>query len=151
MANTSTEPVAEGTRYKADTTRIAVLAIFACGVYGSGIFAVVYAAYLTVNAFHAAHSMPILPWVAAFILIVSGMLSVVYGFFFRPREARVSKNQIALVFWDGNGKVMDRSQVESIEVSSSRIVIKGGGKRLVVGKMFSEWKKLSGELAAWRS
>jgi hypothetical protein len=150
MANTSTEPVAEGKRFKADTTRIAVFAVFACGVYGSGILMVMYAAYLTIKAVHAGQGAPVLPWAAAFVLVVSGMLAVIYGFFFRPREARLSENQVAVVFWDGNGKVMDRSQVESMDVGRSRIVLKGAGKRLVVDRMYSGWDALRGELAAWR-
>jgi hypothetical protein len=151
MANTSTEPVAEGKRFKADPFRIAVFGIFACGVYGSGIVSVVCSAFLTIRAAHAGLPVPILPWAVSFVLIVSGMLAVIYGFFFRPREARLSESQVAVVFWDGNGKVMDRDKVESMDVGSSRIVLKGAGKRLVVGKMFSDWKRLSGELGAWRS
>ena len=150
MANTSTEPVAEGKRFKADTTRIAVFAVFACGIYGSGILMVMYAAYLTIKAAHAGQGAPILPWIASFILVVSGMMAVIYGFFFRPREARLSENQVAVVFWDGNGKVMDRAQVESMDVGRSRIVLKGAGKRVVVGRMYSGWDALRGELATWR-
>ncbi|MDB5104943.1 MAG: hypothetical protein JWP91_2632 [Fibrobacteres bacterium] len=149
MANTSDEPVYEGKRFKADPVRIAIVAVTACGIYGSGIIMVVYAAYLTIRAVHAGQSAPVLPWAVAFVLVVSGMLGVIYGFFFRPREARLSENQIALVFWDGNGKVMDRDKVESVDVGASRIVLKSGGKRMVVGKMFSEWKALRGELGAW--
>ena len=151
MANTSTEPVAEGKRFKADTTRIAVFALFACGLYGSGICAVVYSAFITVRAFHAGQGVPVLPWIGAFVLMVSGMLAVIYGFFFRPREARLSGTQVAIVFWDGNGQVMDRVQVESMDVGSFRIVLKGGGKRLVLGRMFEGWAQLRGELAAWQS
>jgi hypothetical protein len=150
MANTSTEPVSDGKRFKADTTRIAVFAIFACGIYGSGIIMVMYAAFLSVRAVHAGQGLPVLPWVASFVLVVSGMLSVIYGFFFRPREARVSGTQVALVYWDGNGKVMDRAQVESLEVGASRVVLKGGGKRLVVSRMFSGFDSIRSELSAWR-
>lgn len=150
MANTSTEPVAEGKRFKADTTRIAVFAVFACGIYGGGILTVMYAAFLTIKAAHAGQSTPFLPWAAAFVLVVSGMMAVIYGFFFRPREARLSESQVAVVFWDGNGKVMDRSQVESMDVGRSRIVLKGAGKRLVVDRMYSGWDALRGELSAWR-
>lgn len=150
MANTSTEPVADGKRFKADTTRIAVFAFLACGIYGSGIIMVMYAAYLTIKAAHAGQAVPALPWVASFVLVVSGMMAVIYGFFFRPREARLSESQVAVVFWDGNGKVMDRAQVESMEVGRSRIVLKGAGKRVVVDRMYSGWDALRGELAAWR-
>jgi hypothetical protein len=150
MANTSTEPVAEGRKFKADTTRIAILAVFACGVYGGGILTVMIAAWATVKSYHAHQGVPAMPWVAAFVLVVAGMLSVIYGFFFRPREARLSPTQVAVVYWDGNGKTMDRDKVESMDVGKSRIVLKGGGKRLVVSNMFAEWKTLREELAAWR-
>jgi hypothetical protein len=149
MANTSTEPVAHGKRFKADPLRIAVMAVIACGVYGSGIASVFWAAYTAINAVHANQSIPVLPWTVAFVLVVSGMLLVIYGFFFRPREARLSEDQVALVFWDGNGKVMDRKKVESMVVGRSRIVLKGGGKRMVVDKMFSDWPALKGELGGW--
>lgn len=150
MANISTEPVAQGKRFKADTTRIAVFAFFACGIYGGGILTVMYAAFLTIKAAHAGQGTPLLPWVASFVLVVSGMMAVIYGFFFRPREARLSENQVAVVLWDGNGKVMDRSQVESMDVGRSRIVLKGAGKRLVVDRMYSGWDDLRAELSAWR-
>lgn len=150
MANTSTEPVAHGKRFKADPLRIAVMAVFACGIYGSGIAAVFWASYSTINAFHAQQGVPVFPWMVAFVLVVSGMLLVIYGFFFRPREARLSENQVAVVYWDGNGKVMDRKNVESMRVGRSRIVLKGGGKRLVVDSMFSDWPALKRELGGWK-
>jgi hypothetical protein len=149
MANTSTEPVADGKRYKASPIRIAILGLLACGIYGAGIGMVVWAAYLTNKAFHGEGTVPFLPWAAAFVLMVSGMLSVIYGFFFRPREVRLNESQVALVYWDGNGKVMDRAQVESMQVTGSRVVLRGGGRKLVIGPMFSDWKKLRGELGAW--
>jgi hypothetical protein len=149
MANISTEPVADGRKFKADTTRIAILAVFACGVYGSGILSVMLSAYITVKAYHAHQGVPAYPWVASFFLIISGILSVIYGFFFRPRETRLSATQVAVVYWDGNGKSMDRNEVESVDVGKYRVVLKGGGKRVVVSSMFAEWKTLREELAAW--
>lgn len=145
------EPVPDGKRFKADSMRIAIFALFACGVYGGGIAAVVWAAYVTMNAMRSSDSLPVLPWVAAFVFVVSGMLTVVYGFFFRPRECRISENQVGLVFWDGTGKVMDRRKLDSVEVSRSRIVLRGEGKRLVVGSMFADWKILRAQLAAWKT
>lgn len=150
MANTSDEPVADGKRFKADPLRIAVFGLFASGVYGSGILAVIFAAHSTIKAVHNAQNVSVLPWIAAFVLVVSGMLSVIYGFFFRPRECRLSGNQVAVVYWDGNGKVMDRKQVESVHVGRSRIVLTGGGKRVVVGRIYSDWKQLKAELGAWK-
>lgn len=151
MANTSDEPVADGRRFKADSIRIALLAIVVCGLYGGGIVTVVGASYRSVMAVHAGLAVPVLPWIAAFILVVAGMLSVIYGFFFRPRECRLSATQVAVVYWDGNGKSMDKSQVESVRVGATRIVLKGGGKRLVIGRMYSDWKTLARELGAWKA
>jgi hypothetical protein len=151
MANTSDEPVADGKRFKADPLRIAIFAFMACGIYGGGILMVMYAAFATVKAVHAAQSIPVLPWVAAFVLVVSGMLSVIYGFFFRPREVRLNGEQVAVVYWDGNGRVMSRNQLDSISVGRSRIILTGGGKRVVVGRIYSGWKQLSGELGTWKA
>ena len=150
MANTATEYVADGRRFKADTTRIAILAVGVCCLYGGGILMVMISSYLTVKAVHAGLPAPILPWVASFILVVGGMFSVIYGFFLRPREARLSATQVAVVYWDGNGKVMDRAQVESMDIGRSRIVLKGAGKRLKVSTMYAGWKDLSAELASWK-
>jgi hypothetical protein len=150
MANTAEEPVADGRRFKADPKRIFILAIMACGVYGAGILAVMTAAYQTVKAVHASLPVPVFPWVVAFVLVVSGMLSVIYGFFFRPRECRLNESQVAVVFWDGNGKWIDRKQVETLDVGRSRIVLSGGGKRVVVNRIFSDWKTIRGQLSAWK-
>ncbi|MEO7424851.1 MAG: hypothetical protein ABI036_06670 [Fibrobacteria bacterium] len=149
MANTSDEPVADGKRFKADPTRMAVFALFACGVYGAGILTVVLAAFASIKAVHAGLPLPVLPWVAAFILVVGGMLSVIYGFFFRPRECRLSGGEVAVVYWDGNGKTMERRQVESVAVERSRIVLHGGGKTLIIRRIYSDWRALSEGLAAW--
>jgi hypothetical protein len=151
MANTSDEPVADGRRFKADPTRMAVFALLACGVYGAGILTVVLAAWATIKAVHAGLPIPVLPWIAAFILVVSGMLSVIYGFFFRPRECRLSGRQVAVVYWDGNGKLMERDQVESVEVGRSRIVLNGGGRKLIVRRIYSDWRELSGSLGSWNA
>lgn len=149
MANTAEEPVADGKRYKIDTTRVTILAVAACGVYGSGILMVMVSAWLSVKAAHAAAPIPVLPWAASFVLVVGGMLSVIYGFFFRPRELRISETQVALVYWDGNGKKFDRSQVESVEAGSGRIVLKGKGRKLVVGRIFNDWARIRAELEGW--
>lgn len=149
MANTSEEPVADGKRFKADPLRITVLALVACGVYGSGILMVMWSAWKTVQAGHAGLPMPLLPWVASFILVVSGMLTVIYGFFFRPRELRLSDTQIAVVYWDGNGKKMDRSQVETVSAGRGGIVLKSKVSKLVVGRMFSGWDRIAAELGTW--
>lgn len=151
MANTAEEPVADGKRYKIDSFRVTVLAVAASGVYGSGIIMVMWSAWKSVQAAHASLPIPVLPWAVSFLLVVGGMLSVIYGFFFRPRELRISDTQVALVYWDGNGKKMDRAQVESVEARNGRIVIRGKGarKKLVVGKIFQGWEAILAELGSW--
>ncbi len=149
MANTSEEPVADGKRFKAATLRIVILAVAASGVYGSGILMVMWAANLTIKAAHASAPISPLPWVIALILVVGGMLSVIYGFFFRPRELRVSEEQVALVYWDGNGKKINRSQVRSVDTGPTRIVLRGPDKTLVVGRIFENWDSIKAELSAW--
>jgi hypothetical protein len=77
------------------------------------------------------------------------MLAVIYGFFFRPRELRLSETQVALVNWDGNGKKMRRDQVQTVETGRRRIVLRGEGKSLVVPGIFRDWDKIREELSAW--
>ena len=149
MANTAEEPVADGKRYKIDSLRVTILAVAACGTYGSGILMVMWSAWKSVQAAHAGLPIPAIWWVFSFILVVSGMLSVIYGFFFRPRELRISESQVALVYWDGNGKKMDRSQVESVAAGRGSIVLKGKGKKLVVGRIFMGWDSIAAELGSW--
>lgn len=149
MANTSEEPVADGRRFKASPFRITVLACIVSGIYGAGILMVMWAARLSVVAAQQSRSIPVLPWAGAFILVVGGMLSVIYGFFFRPRELRLSPDQVALVYWDGNGKKIRRDQVEEVKAGPARIVLRGPDKRLVIGRIFNDWDRIRTELAGW--
>jgi hypothetical protein len=149
MANTSEEPVADGKRFKLDSFRITVLAILASGIYGTGIIAAMWAAHASVVAAHSDRSIPALPWVIAFVFVVGGMLMVIYGFFFRPRELRVSATQVALVNWDGNGKKMRRDEVRTVEIGPRRILLRGTGKTLVVPGIFRDWERIREELSAW--
>ena len=149
MANTSEEPVADGRRFKLDTFRIYVLAILASAVYGGGVLMAMWAAYLSVQAAHADRPIPAWPWLIAFTLVVGGMLSVIYGFFFRPRELRLAVDQVALVYWDGNGKKIRRDQVREVEAGPRRIVLRGPEKTLVVGRIFRDWDRIRAELGAW--
>lgn len=150
MANTSEEPVADGERFKADSFRITVLAAIASGVYGTGIVLAIWAANITVKAAHAGTPIAVWPWAIAFILVVSGMLAVIYGFFFRPRELRLSGDQAALVHWDGNGKKIGRAQVREVETGRNRIVLRGPEKTLVIPRIFRDWERISSQLEAWR-
>jgi hypothetical protein len=149
MANTSEEPVADGKRFKLDPIRIAVLGAAASGVYGAGVVVGMWAARLSVQAAHAGRPIPVLPWALAFAFVVGGMLSVIYGFFFRPRELRLSGTQVALVYWDGNGKKMRRDQVRAVKTAASRIVLQGPEKTLVIGRIFRDWDRIRAELAEW--
>jgi hypothetical protein len=149
MANTSEEPVADGKRFKLDPVRIAVLGAAASGIYGAGVVVGMWAARLSVQAAHAGTAIPVWPWVLAFAFVVGGMLSVIYGFFFRPRELRLSGTQVALVYWDGNGKKMSRDQVRAVKAAAGRIVLEGPEKTLVIGRIFRDWDRIRSELAEW--
>jgi hypothetical protein len=149
MANTSEEPVADGKRFKPDSLRITILAVVASAIYGSGILAAMWAANLTIKAAHAGLPMPVLPWAVAFAFVVVGILSVIYGFFFRPRELRLSDSQVAVVYWDGNGKKIRRDQVQQVETRGRRIVLRGPEKTLVIARIFKDWDRIKSELAAW--
>ena len=149
MANTSEEPVADGQRFQLDSFRVTVLAVFASGIYGTGIIAAMWAAHLSVVAAHSDRAIPVWPWVLAFVFVVGGMLMVIYGFFFRPRELRLSATQVALVNWDGNGKKMRRDEVRAVADGPRRILLRGAGKTLVVPGIFREWERIREELSAW--
>jgi hypothetical protein len=149
MANTSEEPVADGIRFKLDSFRVTVLAIFASGIYGTGIIAAMWAAHRTVAAAHADRPVPVWPWAIAFAFVVGGMLMVIYGFFFRPRELRISATQVALVNWDGNGKKMRRDEVRTVETGPRRILLRGADRTLAVPGIFREWDRIRKELSAW--
>ena len=149
MANTSEEPVADGKRFKPDSLRIAILAVIASGIYGSGILVAMWAANLSIKAAHAGHPIPVWPWAIAFAFVVVGILSVIYGFFFRPRELRLSESQVAVVYWDGNGKKIRRDQVRQVETGGRRIVLRGPEKTLVIARIFKDWDRIASELAAW--
>ena len=149
MANTSEEPVSDGERFKPDSSRITALAILSSGTYGTGIITVMWSAHLSVVAAHSSRSIPVWPWAISFILVVGGMLSVIYGFFFRPRELRVSDSQVAVVYWDGNGKKIRREEVRTVEAGRSRIVLRGAEKTLVVPGIFRDWDRIRRELSVW--
>ena len=149
MANTSEEPVADGKRFKPDTVRIIILAIIAGGIYGSGILVAMWAANLSIKAAHAGAPVAVWPWFVALGLVVAGILSVLYGFFFRPRELRLSETQVAVVYWDGNGKKIRRDQVRQVAAGWRRIVLRGPEKTLVVTRIFRDWERIRAELAQW--
>jgi hypothetical protein len=149
MANTSEEPVADGKRFKPDTLRIVILALFAGGIYGSGVLEAMWAANLSIKAAHAGQPIPVWPWALAFAIVIAGILSVIYGFFFRPRELRLSESQVAVVYWDGNGKKIRRDQVTRVESGGRRIVLRGPEKTLVIARIFRDWDRIKSELDGW--
>lgn len=149
MANTSEEPVADGKRFKPDAYRITILAIIASGIYGSGILVAMWAANLSIKAAHAGAPIALWPWFLALGFVVAGILSVIYGFFFRPRELRLSETQVAVVYWDGNGKKIRRDQVRQVDAGRRRIVLRGPDKTLVVTRIFRDWDRIRAELAQW--
>jgi hypothetical protein len=149
MANTSEEPVADGKRFKPDAFRIVVLAIIASGIYGSGVLVAMWAANLSIKAAHAGAPIAVWPWFLALGFVVAGILSVIYGFFFRPRELRLSETQVAVVYWDGNGKKIRRDQVRQVDAGRRRIVLRGPEKTLVVTRIFRDWERIRAELAQW--
>lgn len=141
--------LADSRRFPATVPRIALLGIGTCLLYGAGLAAGGYAAHLSLEAVRGTQSVPILPWVAAFVLMVSGMLAVVYGFFFRPRAVEMNAEEVALIKWDGKGPSIRRDQVESVEAGDSRIVLRGRGKALSLGRIYSDWDGLRAALEAW--
>ncbi len=149
MPNPTVAPAPDARRYKLDTTRITILAVLASAVYGAGIIMAMWAARLTVAAAHASRPIPVGPWAVAFVFVVGGMLAVIYGFFFRPRELRVNGTQAALVYWDGNGKKIGRDQVRKVEAGTRRIVLSGPDKTLVIGRIFRDWEAIRAEFASW--
>jgi hypothetical protein len=132
-----------------DSFRIVLLAMLAAGIYGAGILAAIWAGRLTVHAAHASRSIPGWPWAITFVLVVGGMLTVIYGFFFRPRELRLAADRMALVLWDGNGKSIRRDEVRKVEAGPWRIVLRGEGRTLVVRRIFRDWDAIRAELEGW--
>lgn len=135
--------------FPASPIRIILLAAVVVAIYGGGITAAVWAGYETVEAAHSGGGIPVFAWCCAFFLIISGMLSVVYAFFFRPRDARLTDKEVAVFWWHGNGIGMRRDQVESVEVSGSKIKLRGGGETVVIPPIFSNGKALAEELKRW--
>ena len=151
MKITESEIAPDARRFRLAPIRMAILGLAVCSIYGGGITAAVWAGYETVEAAHSGGGIPILPWSLAFFFVISGMLSVIYGFFFRPREVRLTPESVAILWWDGNGKAMRRDQVEVVTIKTGKIVLRGGGETLKIGPIFSDWKALGQELHAWTS
>lgn len=149
MRYPASNPIPEGHRFPAENLRIVRMALMVSVVYGGGILTAFWAGYLTKEAIRTGSGLPVLPWSLAFLGVIAGMLSVIYGFFFRPREVRLTEEKVSLLIWDGSGKSMRRDELESAEAGPSRVVLKGGGKTLVVDRRFAPWKTLREEMVKW--
>jgi hypothetical protein len=137
-------------RFPASTARIALLGLFTSLLYLAGLATGGYAGHLSLEAVRASQSVPILPWVAAFAFMVSGMLAVVYGFFFRPRAVEINSEEMALVRWDGKGPSIRRVEVGSVEAGPYRITLRAGSRTLSLTRIYSDWDGLREALRAWK-
>ncbi len=139
-----------GKRFPVNTLSLVPLGLLVIAVYGGGIAAAGWAASLTAKAMRGeGGEIPYGPWALAFALIILGMLSVIYLIFFRPREVRVSEDEVKLALWDGSGKAVTRAQLEDCEAGASRIVLRGGGKRMVIDNRYQPWEDLRKTVEAW--
>lgn len=151
MKITESEIAPDAKRFLLNPIRMILLGLVVVAIYGGGIVSAVWAGQLTVKVAHSGGELPILPWLSAFGFVILGMLSVVYAFFFRPREVRLSDSVVALLWWDGTGKAIKREQVETVKVSGAKIVLSGGGETLTIPPIFSDAKGLSERLKTWAS
>jgi hypothetical protein len=139
-----------GRRFGVEPVRLVRVFLGIAAIYAAGIGMAGWAAALTAKVMHSGgDALPYAQWLGAFVIIIAGFLAVVYGIFFRPRELRVSEDEVKLVLWDGSGKFMKRVQLESFDATPSRLVLRGGGKTLVVGKMFEPWNEVRAAVENW--
>lgn len=136
-------------RFAAGSGRIALLGLGTALLYGLGLGSGGWAAHLSLQAVRAGGDVAVLPWLFAFVFMVSGMLAVVYGFFFRPRAVEVTDEEVALVKWDGKGKSLRRDQVAAVDASNSAIVLTGPEGTLRIGRIFEDWQGIRDILQAW--
>lgn len=145
-----TPPILENaSQFPADPYRTVLLALGIILLWGSGLVVGGWSANLALAAAHAGRTIPWAPWLMAFLLIVSGMLSVVYGMFFRPRAVEINDEEVAFIRWDGKGKSIRRDEIKSVEASRSRIILHGANSRLEIGRIFTGWENLKKDLMKW--
>lgn len=147
--NQPSQILAGGRRYPASSSRILLLAIGILFLYAAGLGSGGWAATLSLAEVRAGREVPVLPWLAALVFMVSGMLSVVYGFFFRPRAVEVNDEEVAFVKWDGKAKSLRRDEVKAVRESGGRLILEGEGKSLVIRSHFEGWDALQADLARW--
>jgi hypothetical protein len=141
--------LATSRRHPAAASRIALLAFGICLLYGVGLAAGGYAAHLSLEAVRSSRGIPVLPWIVAFAGMVSGMLSVVYGFFFRPRAVEINSEEVAIVRWDGKGPSIRRDEIVSVEAGTSRITLRAPNRTISLAPIYSDWDGLRAALLAW--
>lgn len=139
-----------GSRFPASSGRILLLAFLVSLLYGAGLAAGGWAATLSLAAVRAGREVPWAPWLLAFACMVSGMLSVVYGFFFRPRALEISAEEVALVRWDGKGRSLRKDEVTAVKPGRFRIVLESGRGRLDIPPIFSGWEEIREKLGKWQ-
>ncbi len=149
MKITATEIPPSAQKYPASPIRIVILACIVTAIYGGGILMAVRAGYATIASAHAGGPIPYFEWSLAFFFVILGMLSVIYAFFFRPREARLSEDLIALVWWDGSCKALSRSEVVRVDCKGSKIRIEGKDLTLNIPNIFSNQNILAEKLKTW--
>ncbi len=143
-------PAESGVRYKPDSLRVIILGLVVFTIYGGAIAMAVYSGYLTMGAMYSTGSIPVLPWLFAFFLVISGCLSLIYSFFLRPREARVAADEMAIFWWNGKFKSMRREEMESITITNRSVVLKGKGRTVKVNAIFADWDDLRRRLSEWK-
>lgn len=138
-----TPPILEkATQFPADPFRTVLLGLGIALLWGSGLVVGGWSANLGLAAAHAGRAIPWAPWLLAFLLVVSGMLSVVYGVFFRARAVEINEEEVALIRWDGKGKSIRRDEIKSVEAGRSRIILHGADSRMEIGRIFTGWENL---------
>jgi hypothetical protein len=139
-----------GRRYGLDSTRLVLGFTVIAGIYALGILAAGWAAALTAKVMHGGgDAIPYTQWGLAFALVIAGILAVIYGVFFRPRELRVSDDEVKVVIWDGSGKSIPRAKLESCQAKGNRLVLRGGGTTLVIDKTFAPWDEVRAAVESW--
>jgi hypothetical protein len=139
-----------GRRFPASSGRIVLLAGFIFILYAAGLGFGGWAATVSLAAVRSGREVPWAPWLLAFLFMVSGMLFVVYGFFFRPRAVEIDNEEVSLVKWDGKGNFMRREELQSVKGGSSRILLRSHDTELSIPRIFTDWNTLCGQLESWR-
>jgi len=96
----------------------------------------------TVTIAHQGGDIPFLYWSWAFFLIISGMLAVIYAFFFRPREIKLSETEVGIFLWNGEGKGFLLKQIKSVESKGGKIVLISENEKIIFPPIFDAMPSL---------